>query len=418
MASVTSALSVQPVRRPAVGPGLIGLLAIGLFINYVDRGNLATAAPLIKDELGLNNTEAGILLSAFFWTYMPFQLAAGWLAERFSPYRILAIGVALWSFATFASGFVTGFTSLLLLRLVLGVGESATFPCNAKILARDLAPGKLGTANGLIGMGIPLGPAIGTFGGGLLIAWMGWRGLFIVFGALSAMWLIPWLLAVRRMPAPPVDAPVGAAPGFLAILARRECLGVSLGHFAHNYSLYFVISWLPLYLVKSRGFSVIEMGELGGILYVVNAISVQASGIFADRLIAAGRSGTAVRKGFGVIGLLGIATCMLGGMAGAPVASIVALLASGWFFGMSSSTIFPTGQTLAGPHAAGKWMGVQNCLGNLAGIIAPIVTGYVVDRTGNFAIAFAVAAGVTTVGVVGWLIIARIETLDWTEKAT
>jgi MFS family permease len=86
--------------RPAVGPidigpGLIGLLALGMFINYVDRGNLATAAPLIKDELGLSNTEAGILLSAFFWTYMPFQLVAGWLAERFSPYRILAIGVAV-----------------------------------------------------------------------------------------------------------------------------------------------------------------------------------------------------------------------------------------------------------------------------------------------------------------------------------
>jgi len=402
----------RPVRT-TLGPGLIGLLAIGMLINYVDRGNLATAAPLIKDELGLSNTEAGILLSAFFWTYMPFQLASGWLAERISPYLVLAIGVALWSFATFATGFVNTFAALLVLRLVLGIGESATFPCNAKILARDLAPGKLGTANGLIGAGQAIGPAIGTLGGGLIIAALGWRPLFLIFGAVSALWLVPWLLALRTMPARPAAHDDPAAPSFLTILARRELWGAGGGHFAHNYALYFIVSWLPLYLVKARGFTVVEMGEIGSILYVIYAIATQVVGWLADRWMAAGGSSTRVRKTFAVTGLAGTATCMLVCTVSSPAASMAGLLASGLFFAMGTATIFPIGQTLGGPHAAGKWMGVQNCMGNIAGIIAPLITGYVVDRTGSFAMAFVISAVVPLLGVAAWLSIPRIETIDW-----
>jgi len=409
-----AAMGVHP-DRATLGPGLVALLAIGMLINYVDRGNLATAAPVIKDALGLSNTEAGILLSAFFWTYMPCQLAAGWLAERINPYRTLAIGVALWSFATLATGLATSFAALLTLRLVLGIGESTTFPCNAKILARDLAPQRLGTVNGLIGAGQAIGPAIGTFGGGLLIAWAGWRSLFLIFGLLSALWLVPWLFALRRVPSQRANADP-ATPGFGAIIARRECWGAGAGHFAHNYALYFVISWLPLYLVKARGFSVIEMGELGSILYILYAIATQAVGLAADRWMAAGGSSTRVRKSFAITGLVGLAACMLVCAAGTPVLSIVGLLASGLFFAMGSATIFPIGQTLGGPHAAGKWMGVQNCLGNFAGIIAPLITGYVVDRTGSFSIAFAIAAAVTLLGIIGWASIPRIETIDWRER--
>jgi len=156
--------------RSVIGFGVVGLLAIGMFINYVDRGNLSTAAPLIKDQLHLNNTQAGFLLSAFFWAYTPFQPIAGWLAERINPYRTLALGVALWSLATALIGIAGSFAGLFVLRLLLGVGESSVFPANAKILARDLTPHHLGSANGVIGAGQALGPAIGTFAGGMLMA--------------------------------------------------------------------------------------------------------------------------------------------------------------------------------------------------------------------------------------------------------
>jgi MFS family permease len=402
-------------RGQSIGIGVVALLALGMLINYVDRGNLSTAAPLIKDQLHLTNAQAGILLSAFFWTYTPFQPVAGWLAERINPYRTLGIGIAIWSAATALIGLAGGFFSLFALRLLLDMGESAIFPCNAKILARDLAQERLGSANGLIGVGQALGPAIGTFAGGMLMATYGWRPVFVLFGVVSGLWLLPWVAVTRRASVRWQKEPGLPPPSFLAILAKREFWGASLGHFASNYALYFLITWLPLYLVKSRGFSMGEMSELGALLYVLYAISTQATGLLADRWMGVGGSSTRVRKTIIAIGHLGVAACMAVCALGGPKASVVGLVASGLFFGMNTATIFPIGQTLGGPHAAGKWMGVQNCLGNLAGILAPILTGYVVDWTASFGVAFALAAGISLIGILGWaVIIRRVETLDWT----
>ena len=400
--------------RSVIGFGVVGLLAIGMFINYVDRGNLSTAAPLIKDQLHLNNTQAGFLLSAFFWAYTPFQPIAGWLAERINPYRTLALGVALWSLATALIGIAGSFAGLFVLRLLLGVGESSVFPANAKILARDLTPHHLGSANGVIGAGQALGPAIGTFAGGMLMASYGWRPIFVLFGLMSAVWLIPWLFVARSASGYTHTADRAPPPSFRAILGKRECWGASLGHFAHNYALYFLVTWLPLYLVKSRGFSLREMSELGAFLYILYAIGTVASGLIADRWMAAGASSTQARKTIITVGHLGVALCMAVCAIGGPVTSVLGLVASGLFLGINTATIFPIGQTLGGPNAAGKWMGVQNCLGNLAGIFAPIITGYVVDRTGTFGLAFAIAAGVSLAGILGWaVIIRRVEAIDW-----
>lgn len=401
---------------PRVGAGgaVIGLLAAAMFINYVDRGSLATAAPLIKDQLHLSNTEAGLLLSAFFWTYTPFQLVAGWLAERINPYRTLALGLGLWSLATAGCGLASGFAGLFVLRLLIGIGESVTFPCNAKLLA-GLPAERLGTPNGLIGVGMALGPALGTFGGGLLMAQVGWRAVFLLFGLVSILWLIPWTMVSRRTADVATDVLSPPAPSYAAILRRREAWGASLGHFAHNYGFYFVITWLPLYLVKARGFSVAEMAGTGGILYLVYAVSMQATGIASDRWMRGGASGTRVRKTFCIAAHCGITACMLACALGGPTLSVAALFLSGIFFGFNSATIFAVGQILGGPRAAGKWMGMQNCLGNIAGIAAPIVTGAVVDRTGQFGLAFAIAAAVSLAGILGWgVLIRRIETLDWT----
>jgi cyanate permease len=273
---------------------------------------------------------------------------------------------------------------------------------------------KLGSANGLIGVGLAMGPAVGTFAGGLLMAKFGWRPVFMLLGLVSALWLIPWLQVTRtasRMTAPD---PETAAPSFLAILRRREAWGASLGHFAHNYSLYFVITWLPLYLVKARGLTVTEMAELAGLIYLIYALSVELSGLVADRRMRASASGTRVRKSFCIAGHSGVTLCMIICAAGSAYASIAALLASGIFFGFNSANIFAIGQTLGGPRGAGKWTGVQNCFGNMAGILAPIITGFVVDRTGEFTWAFAIASGIGLAGIIGWgVIIPRIEPLDW-----
>ncbi|MBS0409163.1 MAG: MFS transporter [Proteobacteria bacterium] len=397
---------------------IVALMALAVFINYVDRGNLATAAPLMKDELKLDNTQVGLLLSAFFWAYTPGQVLAGWLAERINAYRALALGLTVWALATVATGLAGSFALLFALRLVLGLGESVAFPCSSKLLAEYLPTHRLGHANGMIGAGLAAGPAVGTFVGGLLIARFGWRPSFLVFGLVSLMWLAPWLAATRAASGEASKAPAGPVPSFLAILRRRALWGAALGHFAANYTLYFVVSWLPTYLVKARGFTVPQMAEIGGAIYLVYAASSLTVGWVCDRWMAAGAGDNRVRKTAMIAGHAGAAACLAACAVTGPIGSLVSLLLAGFFFGFTTPNIFAIGQTLAGPRAAGKWIGVQNCIGNIAGIVAPIITGVVVDRSGAFVWAFVIAAGIGLLGVVGWgLIVRRVEPVAWPEAA-
>ncbi len=161
---------------------LLFLLALSVFINYVDRGNLSVAAPLLKGELHLSAYHLGILLGAFFWTYVTVMIVSGWLVDRFDVNWVLAGGFAIWSLATGLTGLVHGFATLMACRLLLGAGESVAFPAYGKILARSIAQGHRGVANAAIVSGMSLGPALGTFFCGDLMATYGWRPVFVVLG--------------------------------------------------------------------------------------------------------------------------------------------------------------------------------------------------------------------------------------------
>jgi MFS family permease len=401
-----------------MGKGVVGLLALAVFINYVDRGNLATAAPLIKDQLRLSNAQIGLLISAFFWSYTPGQLLAGWLSERINPYRTLAAGLAVWGLATAATGLAGGFVAIFMLRLLLGVGESAAFPCSSALLARHLPRHRLGAANGLIIMGMMLGPSFGTLAGGMLMAKVGWRPVFLVFGAASLLWLVPWLRATRHAASHEEKGPAAPSPSYLEILRRRDVWGASLGHFSQAWAWYFIISWLPLYLVKARGFSISHMAELGAAVYLVQALGAQAAGWLCDRWIAHGASDTLARKSFLVSGQLGAAAALTVCAVAGPATSIACLFVAALGVGLISPNMFASAQTLAGPAAAGKWVGVQNGIGNLAGILSPILTGVIVDRTGAFAWAFVLAGAITLAGAACWgLYIRRVEPLSWEGRA-
>jgi MFS family permease len=412
MTAASEVIGAKPGRIAGV---LVPLLALAIFINYVDRGNLATAAPLIKTQLNITNTEFGVLVSAFFWIYAPGQLLAAWMAQRFNAYRTLTIGLALWSVATMLSGFATGFAMLLALRVLLGLGESVGFPASSKLMAQNLPPHRLGFSNGLITAGLMLGPAAGTFFGGLLIAHAGWRVLFISFGALSLLWLIPWLMNTRRLSAQ-AHTLSSAEPSFAKLLARRELWGTAVGHFCANYPFYLVLSWLPLYLVKVHGFTLTQMAQLGGLVYVLSAALVLVFGYLADRWMARGGSSTLVRKTMACAGGLATMLCMLACAEGDVRLAIAGLLLSAVGNGLTTFNLYAIGQTLAGPKAAGKWMGLQNGIGNISGIVGPIFTGWVVDVTGQFGPAFLAAAVVALIGVFCWLVvIPKIEPLDWGE---
>src|SRR5262249_39580014 len=165
------------------------LLVVSVLINYVDRGNLSIAAPLLKGELGISASQLGILLSAFFWTYTVMQFVCGLFIDRFDVNRVLASGYLLWSLATAVTGVVNGFAMLLAMRLLLGIGESVAFPCYSKILARHVPEHSRGFANGAIVAGMKCGPVVGTLGAGILMAKYGWRPVFVGAGWLSLLWL-------------------------------------------------------------------------------------------------------------------------------------------------------------------------------------------------------------------------------------
>ncbi len=411
-----TAAAVAAAKPVTFGWSVVVLLALAIFINYVDRGNLATAAPLIKDQMKLSNTQVGLLLSCFFWTYVAGMPLVGWLQEKINAYRTFALGLFIWSAATALTGLATSFVALIALRLALGLGESVAFPCSSKMIGARMPAHQAGAANGMLTTGLALGPAFGTLVGGLIMAQVGWRWLFILFGCASALWLVPWFLATRKL-SKEDDTPApdkGVAPSFLEVLSRRDLWGVSLGHFAFNYVFYFVITWLPTYLIKARGFSVAEMAQVGGLIYLANAVSAISSGWISDRWLQSGASATRVRKTFCVIACTGAAAGMALCATGDAHTAIAGLVVAGVAFGCGSPMLYCIGQTLAGPRASGRWMSVQNALGNLAGIAAPLVTGKLVDMTGAFESAFVLAGSIVLSGVVAFLfVIRRVEPLSW-----
>lgn len=402
-----------PLRR------ILFLLALSVFINSVDRGNLSIAAPLIKDELGLSPSQLGILLSSFFWTYTAFQIPVGWLVDRFDVSLVLATGFFIWSAATAATGLMHGFAALLIVRLALGMGESVAYPSYSKILARDFSARHRGLGNGAIAAGQTSGPAFGTFFGGMLMAQFGWRPFFIGLGLICLLWLIPWLKWRPRNPQIAASEAAVPAPTLLTILAQRSIWGTSLSHFAGNYLIYFLLTWLPYYLVRERNFSLGKMGRIAGVAFLLCAASSAISGPLSDRWIAAGASPTRVRKSLFVIGMAGGGTILVFCVMAPPALSIALLMLSSAFYGLSNPNIFAAAQTLAGPLAAGKWMGFQNFMGNFAGILAPALTGLLVEKTGHFFWPFAVTGAVCWIGSLSWIyIVGPIEPVKWPAAAS
>jgi len=391
------------------------LLALGIavLLNYIDRGNLATAAPLLQDELSLSSVQIGWLLSAFFWVYAPAQIVAGWLVHRYDLRIVLGVGVALWSAATALTGLAGGFASILVLRLLLGIGESVTFPAWQLILARHTVEHERGRANGFVGAGQGAGPMLGTLLGGLAMAHFGWRAMFVSLGLVTSLWLLPWFAVTRDWREAPV-APETRPVTYAAILGQREFWGAALGHFSINYSFYFVLTWLPTYLMKAGGFTVTAMSGIAAAIYGTYAVTTALAGVLSDRWIREGGSPTRVRKTFLLTAAMGSAVTITA-CAYVPASTAAWLLGvTGVFFGLSTPMIFAVAATLSGPQAAGRWAGAQNFAGQLAGIVAPVVTGLIVDRTGSFSLAFLVSATAAVLAALSWgLVIREVAPVVW-----
>ena len=403
-------------RAPRLTWGALVLLAISGFLNYFDRANLSVGAGQVRAELNLTSYQLGLLLSAFFWSYALMQLflLAGWLADRFNVCWVLAVGFFLWSGATAVTGATRTFAMMFALRLVLGVGESIAYPSYSRILANYFPEHHRGMANAMIDAGTKLGPAMGTLIGGLLMAKYGWRAFFVGLGAGSLVWLIPWFLWMPRGQGAETHHHSDVMPSALQILRNRAAICSALGLFCSNYFWYFLLTWLPYYLQSARHFSVGKMATTASSAYFTIALSTMIAGHFSDRLIARGGSVNRVRKTFAGVGLT-FSTIILpvAIVQDAGTATIFLMLACA-SFGLYTANVFAITQTLAGPRAAGKWTSLQNGFANLAGVAAPWLTGFIVQQTGEYFWAFAVAAAVVLTGAAIFIFgIGRLEPVKW-----
>jgi len=379
---------------------IVILIAFAVFLHAMDRGSLSMASVAIKSELHLSSAAIGVLMSAFFWTYVPGQFAAAWAMRRFGAFYTLVAGLSLWSVATAGMSLASGMAGLLALRLFVGFAEAATFPTTSKLIATHVPPARFGLANASINAGLMLGNAVSSLLSGILLLTIGWRAMFVVFGLLSLIWLT---CARSVRPADFVTLePLPRGNSFRWAISCRELWATAAGQFTINYPYFLLVTWLPLYLVQRQGFSTIAMSLVVGTFFVLSAAMGLASGWVADFLIRSGRTLTAVRKGMilvsGVWGVFCMGLCATGD----GELAIAGVLLSSVTSGLAGASVFAIGQTLAGSRAAGEWAAIQTAFGSLSGVAASIITGVIVDKTGDFRAAFLFAGGVMSAGLVIW----------------
>jgi ACS family D-galactonate transporter-like MFS transporter len=408
-----TAAATAESKLTSVQTRVLILLSISICINYIDRGALSVAAPQLTQELSLDPKQMGILFSCFFWTYALSQVLSGWLVDRYDVRWVFGGGFLLWSAATLATGFSSGFALLLGLRLMLGLGESVSYPSYSKIIAGNFPQTHRGTANALIDAASKMGPAIGTLLGGLLVAGYGWRSLFLAIGGASLVFLLPWSMWGPEDRARTVTQNADA-PGILEILGKRATWGTFFGLFGANYIWYFLLFWLPSYLVEQRHFSAKMMAVLGSLPFWGIALSSFISGVASDRWIVRGGDPTFVRKFFVSAGLLLGTLVLPAAIVEDRAVCVIFLIVASLGYGLCSSNLWAITQTLAGPSASGKWTGLQNAFGNLAGVVAPYLTGWIVQETHSYVMAFVATAITAVFGALAFVfVIPKVEPVSW-----
>lgn len=411
------AASTQQAPHSARMNAVLLLLSLSVLINYIDRSNLSIAAELIKHEIHITDFQLGTLLSAFFWTYALMQIPAGWLVDRFDVKWVFAAGFLLWSASTAVTSLLHGFAALLIIRVILGLGESVAFPSYGKVLGTHFKESRRGFANSMIMVGLALGPALGMWVGGRAVGSFGWRPFFLILGVAGLLWLPLWAVSMPHR----TDAPsrsVGHRAGYVDILRQRSAWGTCLGQACINYFLYFLVTWLPSYLQRGRHLSLHDVANAGGLLFIASAIGSAVTGKLSDRWIQAGASPTLVRKGLMLFGHTGIGICLVIMVFAAGWLFTAMLVATGTFLGISVCNSWAISQMLAGPRMVGRWIGLQNFVGNLGGAIAPALTGFLLERTHSFDWPFVITAGAAWIGGLSWwFVVGPLHEVNWEQPA-
>ena len=388
------------------------LLVTGMVICYAHRGALPFAAPTLIKELQISKTDMGFLLSAFFLLYSFMQMPAGWLVDRFGVKRSYAYGFVIWSIATACTGFAGGFVTLVILQVILGVGQAVSFPASARAVANWFQNKERGTVTASYLTGVRIGQALAGALGAYFLARYSWKVFFLVIGLVPIVWLFPWYKFMSKWEEPPTETNANEHPAQpkktsfiegLALLKNRTVFGIFLGFFAYDYVWFVYTRWLAGYLTLERNFSAAEMGLWTSVPFLVMSVVIILSGLLSDYLIRRGNSEITVRKTFIVIGLL---LCMLivpAGMVEDRMSSVWLLAISLCGLGVTSPNTWTLTQAVCSKSLVGTVSGIQNFGGNVGGILAPFVTGYIADKTGSFGLAFVICGMLLVIGMFSYI---------------
>jgi MFS transporter, ACS family, D-galactonate transporter len=368
---------------------ILGLLCVGFMVAYFDRVNLSVA---LADKEGflqhfqLNNAQRGMLGSAFFWSYALLQIPAGWIVDRFGVKWPYAIGFLLWSVTSAATAVVGGFEQLIMLRILLGMGECVITPGGMRWIRFNFDEKRRGTAVGIYMAAAKVGPALGALVATKLLGSVGWQSMFLIIGLGSLIWLIPWLLIMTNddlaQEAEQKKAAGGADISFGRVMQSPVIWGTIVGAFCYQYFVYFALTWMPAYFKEHFKMSLNDSGIFTSASFVAMAVVATLAGFWADKLIEGGRDPVATRKAFTVGGLL---TAALGLVAALNASSEVAMwlvIAALGGLGLTTPNYWALTQTLIPGAAVGRIVGVQNAAANIPGIVAPILTAWLVDKSG------------------------------------
>jgi MFS family permease len=422
-------IGAQPVPRRRWG--IAFLLGFGVLVNYFDRVNLSVSQAALQSAFGISPVTFGYLLSAYSWTYAAFQLPSGIILDRFGVKLIGRFGTLLWSVASFAAAISTGLAGFFGARLLLGVGEAPTFPANAKAIGYWFPAQERSLATAIFDSAAKLASALGVPAMGLVLLYFGWRWSFAATGLISLLYFILFYCFYRNPSedqslsvaerdfilqggAQPEDRGRAAKGAPLKYLLRqRKVWGLVLGFASYNYTFYLLLTWLPSYLSSAHHIDLLHSVLYTSVPWLFATFTdIVMGGWLVDKLIQHGRDPSFVRQAI----LVGGTTLGLGMLGAAYAHSIVMdlLWISLAIGGLSAAS--PVGWSIpsliAPRESVGTLGGILNFGNQLSAIAAPIATGYVVQATHSFFLAFGAAAAFLLVGVVAYVfLLGRIETI-------
>ncbi|WP_044041607.1 MFS transporter [Caballeronia insecticola] len=403
---------------------VIFLAFLAIAINYIDRANLAVAAPQIEKALNIGPAEMGFILSGFFWTYALMQMPFGWFVDRAGARIALPLAVGWWSVFTALTAAATSVSGMFGCRLMLGVGEAGAYPSCAKLVSQWFKKEQRAFATSIFDSGSRVGSALSIPVVALIISSVGWEASFVITGLLGFVWILGWFLIYRTKSKGDLTGETDVAPQPVApknkvswgsLFKYRTLWGMMLGFFCLNFVIYFFITWFPSYLVQAHGFSLKSLGTLGMIPALMSIPGGWLGGWVSDALFKRGWSLTAARK-----------TCMVGGMLLSSVITLSAFTNNTFlmlaFFGIAYGSLafaaasiwsLPSDVAPTPDHVASIG-GIQNFASNLAGIVITTFTGVMLSITkGSFVIPLCVAGGFCFLGAFSYLVIVgKIEPLN------